>query len=180
MAHPGEVIENPVTGERIRFVETTAETGGERLLLDYSLAPGGFVPAAHVHPCQEERFEILRGTARFLLDGEHRPAHAGEAVVVPAGTPHRVWNDAAEELRIRIAFRPALRTECLFEDIFALAQAGKLGKRGFPRDPFLGAVVAERYIEEAHLAGVPVRVQRFVIGLLAAAGRLLGRRQEVR
>jgi mannose-6-phosphate isomerase-like protein (cupin superfamily) len=180
MARAGEVIENPVTGERITFLETAAATGGERLVLGYSLAPGGFVPAAHVHPRQDERFEILAGRGTFSVAGERRTAGPGETVLVPAGTPHRLWNDASEDLRMRIEFRPALGTERLFEDLFALARAGRLGKLGFPRDPFLGAVVAQKHFEEAHLAGVPVGLQRAVVRLLAAAGRLLRRGQEVR
>jgi hypothetical protein len=40
--------------------------------------------------------------------------------------------------------------------------------------------MAQKHFEEAHLAGVPVGLQRAVVRLLAAAGRLLRRGQEVR
>ena len=35
MIRAGETIENPVTGERITFIETSAETDGEAVVIDY-------------------------------------------------------------------------------------------------------------------------------------------------
>lgn len=58
MAHAGQVIEHPVTGERITFLKTAGDTGGQLLRLDLHVSPHGFVAAAHVHPGQEERFEV--------------------------------------------------------------------------------------------------------------------------
>ena len=37
MAHAGEILDNPITGERIIFRETAADTGGE-LLVDASVS----------------------------------------------------------------------------------------------------------------------------------------------
>ena len=62
MFHAGDQIENPVTGERLVFHETAAETNGERVVFETIVQPGGFVAAAHVHPFQTERFEVLAGT----------------------------------------------------------------------------------------------------------------------
>ena len=62
MIRKGDVIENPVTGERLLFLETSAETNGEYVLVECTVQPNGFVAAAHVHPKQTERFEIESGT----------------------------------------------------------------------------------------------------------------------
>ena len=67
MAYAGQIIENPVSGERITFRETAADTGGELLAIDLELRPDGHVPGMHVHPIQEERFEVTDGTMRFKL-----------------------------------------------------------------------------------------------------------------
>jgi len=40
-----------------RLDERKAETDGEAVVIDTSLAPDDFVAAAHVHPFQSERFE---------------------------------------------------------------------------------------------------------------------------
>ncbi len=62
---PGQTLENPVTGERFTFRETAATTNGELLAFDFALRPGGMVPFPHVHPVQEERFEVVAGRVRF-------------------------------------------------------------------------------------------------------------------
>jgi hypothetical protein len=66
MAHAGQVLSNPVSGETIEFLQTAADTGGELLAIDLTLTPDGHVPGTHVHPVQEERFEVLSGTMSLL------------------------------------------------------------------------------------------------------------------
>ena len=65
MIRAGDTIENPVTGERIVFRKTSRETNGEAVVIETYVQPNGFVAAAHVHPSQEERFEVLRGSSAF-------------------------------------------------------------------------------------------------------------------
>ena len=74
MAFTGQTIHNPVSGERITFLKTAADTDGELLEFELELAPDGRVPGAHVHPEQEERFHVLEGTMTFRLGlQDHRP-----------------------------------------------------------------------------------------------------------
>ena len=54
MFHAGDVIENPVTGERITFIQTAAETNGEFVIVETVVQPGGAVATKHIHPHQEE------------------------------------------------------------------------------------------------------------------------------
>jgi quercetin dioxygenase-like cupin family protein len=67
MAHAGQIIHNPASGERITFLRTAVETEGELLEFELELTADGRVPGAHVHPEQEERFHVLEGTMRFRL-----------------------------------------------------------------------------------------------------------------
>jgi quercetin dioxygenase-like cupin family protein len=69
MARQGDVVENPLTGERVTFLETVGDTGGDLLRFEYALPPGWFVPA-HIHPRQEERHEVLSGTLRGRVGGQ--------------------------------------------------------------------------------------------------------------
>jgi hypothetical protein len=62
MARTDDMIEHPVTGERIEFLETARDTDGEALRMRLLVEPRGFAAAEHVHPRQDERFEILSGT----------------------------------------------------------------------------------------------------------------------
>ena len=67
MAYTGQTIENPVSGERITFLQTAHDTGGEKLEIELELSPDGHVPGAHVHPEQEERFHVLEGSMKFRM-----------------------------------------------------------------------------------------------------------------
>ena len=85
MAHAGDTIENPATGERIVFRKTAADTGGELLLFDLFLKPHGFVPTVHIHLRQEERVEVVSGSVRYRLGGRAYGLAAGN----PAHTVER-------------------------------------------------------------------------------------------
>jgi mannose-6-phosphate isomerase-like protein (cupin superfamily) len=67
MAFTGQTISNPVSGEKITFLKTAADTAGELLEFELALSPDGHVPGAHVHPEQEERFHVLEGTMKFRM-----------------------------------------------------------------------------------------------------------------
>jgi quercetin dioxygenase-like cupin family protein len=86
MIRAGDAITNAVTGERLLFHRTASDTDGEYVLVEPTVQPGGFVAAAHVHPNQDERFEVLEGTLCLRLRRQMLTAHAGETVTVPAGT----------------------------------------------------------------------------------------------
>jgi quercetin dioxygenase-like cupin family protein len=122
----GDSIENPATGERITFVRTAADTGGELLVLESTWTRPGRRTAEHVHPEMEERFEVLEGEACFRIAGEERSAGVGEVVAVPPGTPHVAWNPRDAQARLRLEFRPALRWEDCVDELFALAREGRM------------------------------------------------------
>ena len=61
MIEKGQTLVNPVTGERMTFLETAAETGGDRVVIELRAEPGGSVAAAHAHPSQWETFTVVSG-----------------------------------------------------------------------------------------------------------------------
>ena len=93
MIRTGDSIANPVTGETVTFQRTSADSGGELVIAEVTLEPGGSAAGVHVHPNQTETFQILDGTVGFRLGRERLFATTGETVVVrPAprtrsGTP---------------------------------------------------------------------------------------------
>ncbi len=73
MVKSGDVLEHPVTREKVVFRKTAADTGGELCLADVYFQPGAFVAAEHIHPLQEERFEVIAGTLRGRVAESPRP-----------------------------------------------------------------------------------------------------------
>lgn len=176
MAHAGQELDNAVTRERIIIRETAADTDGERFSFDLLMAPSGFVPTAHIHPGQEERFEVMAGSPTFDLAGEIREARPGDVVVAPPGLSHVFRNRGGEEAHLRISLTPALRSEELFEAVWGLAAQGRLGSNGLPRNPFQLAVIGHEFREEVRPASTLLRALDVLTPAGASLGRLLGYR----
>ena len=128
MAKSGDVIENPVSGERVTFHQTAAETGGELLRWEHALRPGARVPYDHIHSVQEERFEVVAGTATVRIGNDTKVFTVGDTLVIPAGTAHGLANLGDDELRVLTELRAAMNTEVYFETVFGLARDGKVAK----------------------------------------------------
>jgi mannose-6-phosphate isomerase-like protein (cupin superfamily) len=173
MAYAGQIIENPVSGETIAFRQTAADTGGELLAFDLTLTPDGHVPGTHVHPEQEERFEVVSGTMKFRLNGKKIVAGPGETVVVPAGARHRFANGCDEDVQARVEVRPALKMEELLETTIALAQEGRTNRKGMPRPLHLALFVRE-YEREVRAPFPPPAIVRALMAPLAAIARMRG------
>ena len=174
MAHAGQIIVNPVSGERITFLKTSAETNGEYLEIDVELTPDGAVPGMHVHPNQEERFEIISGNVRFRKGLKRIDAKAGDVVVVEPGKAHKFRNNGPEGAAMRVRVAPALEMERLFETAVGLAQEGRVTKKGMPKPLDLALFVSE-FKDEVRGPGSPGWIQRASLAPLTVIARRRGR-----
>ena len=177
MIEAGQTIENSVTGERIVFRKTSRETNGAAVVTETFVQPNGFVAAAHVHPSQEERFEVLSGSVGFKIGRKKLVAGPGQRLTVPAGTPHRFWNAGDDVAHFVCEVRPALQFESLLETMFALAEDGKTNRKGMP-NPLRLAVIANAHFDTVRLPFPPALVQRIALALGAPVGRLAGYRPQ--
>ena len=159
MAYAGQTIENPISGEKITFTQTAADTNGELLAFDMTLSVDGHVPGAHVHPAQEERFEIVSGTMKFRMNGKKIVAGPGDVVTVPAGARHKFSNGGDEPVEVRVEVRPALKMEDLLCNTVALATEGSTNRKGMPKPIHLALFVRE-YENEVRAPFPPPAVVR--------------------
>ena len=173
MIRAGDTIENPVTGERLVFKTTSAETDGKSVLFECFVEPSGFVAAAHVHPFQQERFLVIEGEVTFKIDGQEIVATPGDCILVVPGRKHQFWNAGEDEARFACEVSPALDFEPLVETMFALARDGKTNRKGMP-NPLRLAVIARAHFDTVRLPFPPVWMQRIGLALGAPLGRLLG------
>lgn len=174
MAHAGQIIVNPVSGERITFVKTAADTAGEYLEIEVELTPDGAVPGMHVHPHQEERFEILSGSVRFRKGLKRIDATAGDVVVVEPGKAHKFKNLGEEGAAMRVRVTPALEMERLFETAVGLAEDGRVTSKGMPKPLDLALFVSE-FRDEVRGPGSPGWLQRATLAPLSYIARRRGR-----
>ena len=171
---PGATLENPITGERFTFTHTAASTGGELLAFELGLAVGGAVPIPHVHPIQTERFEVVSGRMRFRLGLRTRIANPGDVVEVAPGVMHSFANAGEEEARVLVEVRPALAMEQMLAEVVAMAEAGRMTRRGLPRSLRDLARLARKYDQEAHAPLLSVGVQRLLLAPLTLSPRPVG------
>jgi mannose-6-phosphate isomerase-like protein (cupin superfamily) len=169
----GDTLENPITGERLVFVATAAETGGECTIFDTYVRPNGTVASPHVHPYQTELFDIRSGRIGVKLGKETVEAGAGDVLTIHPGVPHRFWNAGDDELHFRATVTPALEFESLIETMFTLAVDGKTNKKGMP-NPFRLAVIARAHFDVVRLPVIPHSLQRMALALGAPLGKVMG------
>jgi quercetin dioxygenase-like cupin family protein len=183
MAAAGQTFVNPLTRERMVFITTARDSNGLLLEIEFFIQPNtGRVLPAHFHPSFDERFEILSGSARYIVGNDERPANAGDELVLPRGTPHiHPWNVGTDVLHVRKITRLdtpdkdlLLKSEEFFETLYALAQAGKTGPDGLPTNLLQKVVVGQALEPASYSATPPLWLQRPLFGFLAAIGRAFG------
>jgi mannose-6-phosphate isomerase-like protein (cupin superfamily) len=140
MARVGQVIDNPITGERITFLKTSADTGGEVLSVEVELPPTAKGVPMQYHLEQTERFEVLENTLDVHAGGQDRRLRPGE---VPPRVLHRFWNGSDEPARFRSEIRPPRRIETMLEATHGLARDGKTNRNSVPNNPFQLALLVE-------------------------------------
>jgi quercetin dioxygenase-like cupin family protein len=90
----------------------------ELLTMEAAYDGTGQMPPPHYHPSQAERFTILEGRMRAIVDGSEQVYEEGAAFDVPQGTVHQLAADGGPA-RVRWEVRPALRTAAFFERLYS-------------------------------------------------------------
>ena len=171
----GEVYENRVQRDRVVVREGSEDTGGERLVADLYIQPGGGVAGKHVHAYITERFEVIAGTVRVHYDGQDRVAQPGERIEVPPGVVHDWWNIGDEEAHVLLEVTPATRFELMIQNLYGLANDGKSNARGVPKLLPL-SLFAREFRREGEFIRPPRIVQRILFGAVAPLARARGYR----
>ena len=171
MVRPGQVMENPVSGEdRIVFTKTAHQTGGELFELEVFIRAGAPGTPEMIHALQDESFKVLSGSLNFRIGGQEQHLKAGESLLIPKGTPHNWWNASNEEAHALVELRPALRSEEFFANLYGLCSE----KGALPNPLQLAVLIDEHKDEGSYLTKPPLLAQKVMFGVLAPVGRLLG------
>ena len=60
--------------------------------------PVGGATQEHFHPRAEEIYYVTRGAGRIRIEGETRDVETGDAIAIPPGQRHKLWNIGTETL----------------------------------------------------------------------------------
>src|SRR6266511_4977301 len=62
--------------------------------------PVGGSTLEHYHAKTEEIYFITAGTGRMRIENEMRDVHFGDAIAIPPGKRHKIWNTGSEPLKL--------------------------------------------------------------------------------
>jgi mannose-6-phosphate isomerase-like protein (cupin superfamily) len=94
-------------GSSIREIAGPARTPARNQSLAEATVPPGGATVAHHHVRAEELYFLLAGRGRMRLGEEAREVGAGDCVVIPPGTVHRLENTGREPLVLLCCCAPA-------------------------------------------------------------------------
>jgi mannose-6-phosphate isomerase-like protein (cupin superfamily) len=76
-----------------------------------SLAEARLQPGAstqeHFHRLTEEIYYITHGSGRMRIEQEEHEVKVGDAIAIPPGKRHKIWNTGSDVLRLLCACAPA-------------------------------------------------------------------------
>ena len=73
--------------------------------------PVGGSTMEHYHPKTEEIYYITAGSGKMRIENETRPVNVGDAIAIPPGLRHKIWNTGNDVLRLLCCCAPAYEHE---------------------------------------------------------------------
>ncbi len=94
-------------GSEIREILAHRNSGiGNQSLAEATLPPGG-ATQEHYHARTEEIYYITHGAGRIRLGTTERDVRPGDAIAIPPGVRHKLWNHGDGPLRLLCCCAPA-------------------------------------------------------------------------
>jgi len=94
-------------GSTIRELAGPAWTPVRNQSLAQATLPPGGETAEHYHPRAEEIYYFTSGSGRLRLGADEADVRAGDCVVIPPGTRHKLFNPGPNELVLLCCCAPA-------------------------------------------------------------------------
>ena len=95
-----------VDGSEIRELLAHRNSGIRNQSLAEARIPVGGATLDHFHPRAEEIYYITHGLGKMRIEGELREVKVGDAIAIPPGQKHKIWNTGAEILRLLCCCAP--------------------------------------------------------------------------
>lgn len=100
-----------VDGSTIRELLAHRNSGIRHQSLAEAIVPVGSATREHYHPRAEEIYYILEGAGRMRLENEERSVQIGDAIAIPPGQKHKIWNTGRVPLKFLCCCAPSYEHE---------------------------------------------------------------------
>ena len=96
-----------VDGSEIRELLAHRNSAIRNQSLAEARVPVGGSTVEHYHPKAEEIYYITHGTGKMRIENEMRQVREGDAIAIPPGLKHKIWNAGESVLRFLCCCAPA-------------------------------------------------------------------------
>ena len=94
-------------GSEIRELLAYRNSVIRRQSLAEARLPAGGSTQEHYHPNTEEIYYITAGQGRMRIEGELHEVKMGDAIAIPPGRKHKIWNTGGDTLKLLCCCVPA-------------------------------------------------------------------------
>jgi len=93
-------------GSEIREILAYRNSAIRNQSLAEARLPAGASTQEHYHARTEEIYLITHGTGRIRIEGEMAGVRAGDAIAIPPGKKHKLWNTGPDTLTLLCCCSP--------------------------------------------------------------------------
>jgi mannose-6-phosphate isomerase-like protein (cupin superfamily) len=98
-------------GSEIRELLAYRNSGIRNQSLAEARVPVGASTQEHYHIRTEEIYFITEGSGQIQIEDERREVRPGDAIAIPPGKKHKIWNTGPEPLKLLCCCAPAYEHE---------------------------------------------------------------------
>lgn len=153
------------------FLVSEEETNGRYVELEIVMNPGGGGAPLHIHPYQEEVFEVKEGVVDVFHSGAWHKLIAGDVAVVPPGMPDQFKNTSSESATLFCRVSPVLDFQDMNVAIMRLVADGKIKSQGDLKSIIYAAMVLKQFPKSVRVLSP---TYRWTTSSFAFVGRCLG------
>lgn len=126
-------IYNPVQNDYVTFLQTSAESDGQRTYCLLEIAPGGKV-LPHYHLTYSETFVVQSGVLNVRVGQGELILEKGDRITVPPGILHAWYNLQPYTIAVDVIIEPGhTGFERTLQAAYSLARDGKTRPDGTPK-----------------------------------------------
>jgi mannose-6-phosphate isomerase-like protein (cupin superfamily) len=166
---PGDIFPNEASGYR----QTVIEQKDGFVYAQLDMDPFSQGPPLHMHRTFDETFLAMHTPVTFMVKGEVVVLAPGERITIPAGVPHKMFNDTDSPVSMQIIDLPVSFA------VYLLQMYGYMNESpdNTKMNRFLLQLsLISQYLDSNISEGPPVFVQKTLFFLLRPLARLLGYR----
>lgn len=172
-----QTIINPISGEKVTFIHTAAETNGIKSVIEIELQPNAEGPPPHYHNAYTETFRIIEGEVSLQAGKEVKILSQNDTCIIDQSRVHTFKNASTLPARVEVTLTPGHEGfENAIAILFGLSKDGLVSKKGIPSSLTNLAIINK--LSDSHFTGFLSFVSS-ILGLVISDHKLQKRQDQL-